>query len=72
MEQVKRLGVETTLQSFFITGFNGLILGLQSRITYRVSESMGRLMIRKYPISSGQKYFAVIGETDLPKVWRIT
>jgi proteasome assembly chaperone (PAC2) family protein len=27
MEQVKRLGVETTLQSFFITGFNGLILG---------------------------------------------
>jgi uncharacterized protein len=27
MEQVKRLGVETTQQSFFITGFNGLILG---------------------------------------------
>jgi proteasome assembly chaperone (PAC2) family protein len=27
MAQVKRLGVETTLQSFFITGFNGLILG---------------------------------------------
>ena len=27
MEQVKKLGVETTLQSFFITGFNGLILG---------------------------------------------
>jgi proteasome assembly chaperone (PAC2) family protein len=27
MAQVKRLGVETTLQSFFIRGFNGLILG---------------------------------------------
>jgi hypothetical protein len=29
MEQVKRFGVETTLQSFFITGFNGLVLGLE-------------------------------------------
>jgi len=27
MEQVKRLGVETTLKSFFISGFNRHILG---------------------------------------------
>jgi hypothetical protein len=48
MEQVKRFGVETTLQSFFITGFNGLVLGFAKSNNILVSESMVRLMIRKY------------------------
>ena len=48
MEQAKRLGVETTLQSFFITGFNGLILGFSKSNNIRGIGVMGRLMIRKY------------------------
>jgi hypothetical protein len=49
MEQVKNLAWKRPCSHFLSQVSMGLFWVLQSRITYWVSESMGRLMIRKYP-----------------------